>query len=109
MLFQLFFFFYQKPPYDVRISDWSSDVCSSDLRVADSVCREILRSELRPAGASRNEDGTDTEARARPVGCDAGRYPERGQGTAGSDRIRGCSTEIGRTTCWERGGQDGAV
>src|SRR3546814_6473662 len=36
-----------------------------------------------------------TQKRARPVGCDAGRYPERGQGTAGSDRIRGCSTEAG--------------
>src|SRR3546814_20023982 len=27
----LFFLFKQKPAYDVRISDWSSDVCSSDL------------------------------------------------------------------------------
>src|SRR3546814_10090842 len=27
----LFFFFKQKPAYDMRISDWSSDVCSSDL------------------------------------------------------------------------------
>src|SRR3546814_1274667 len=26
-----FFFFKQKSAYDVRISDWSSDVCSSDL------------------------------------------------------------------------------
>src|SRR3546814_7433414 len=26
-----FFFFNQKTAYDVRISDWSSDVCSSDL------------------------------------------------------------------------------
>src|SRR3546814_9257160 len=26
------FFFKQKPAYDMRISDWSSDVCSSDLR-----------------------------------------------------------------------------
>src|SRR3546814_10173837 len=25
------FFFKQKPAYDMRISDWSSDVCSSDL------------------------------------------------------------------------------
>src|SRR3546814_5899858 len=25
------FFFNQKPAYDMRISDWSSDVCSSDL------------------------------------------------------------------------------
>src|SRR3546814_4925827 len=29
-----FFFFKQKTAYEVRISDWSSDVCSSDLRWA---------------------------------------------------------------------------
>src|SRR3546814_9047043 len=27
----MFFFFKQKTGYDMRISDWSSDVCSSDL------------------------------------------------------------------------------
>src|SRR3546814_9778890 len=29
-----FFFFKQKTAYEMRISDWSSDVCSSDLRQA---------------------------------------------------------------------------
>src|SRR3546814_10374855 len=29
----MFFFFKQKTAYEMRISDWSSDVCSSDLRV----------------------------------------------------------------------------
>src|SRR3546814_6755938 len=29
----LFFFFKQKTAYEMRISDWSSDVCSSDLWV----------------------------------------------------------------------------
>src|SRR3546814_18175476 len=29
----MFFFFKQKTAYEVRISDWSSDVCSSDLEV----------------------------------------------------------------------------
>src|SRR3546814_2963092 len=29
----LFFFFKQKTAYEMRISDWSSDVCSSDLIV----------------------------------------------------------------------------
>src|SRR3546814_7967599 len=28
-----FFFFKQKTAYEMRISDWSSDVCSSDLTV----------------------------------------------------------------------------
>src|SRR3546814_4210812 len=30
-MFFLFFFFKQKTAYEMRISDWSSDVCSSDL------------------------------------------------------------------------------
>src|SRR3546814_12770815 len=29
----VFFFFKQKTAYEMRISDWSSDVCSSDLPV----------------------------------------------------------------------------
>src|SRR3546814_7044361 len=29
----LFFFFKQKTAYEMRISDWSSDVCSSDLKI----------------------------------------------------------------------------
>src|SRR3546814_4305166 len=31
ILFLVFFFFKQKTAYEMRISDWSSDVCSSDL------------------------------------------------------------------------------
>src|SRR3546814_11119886 len=31
-----FFFFKQKTAYEMRISDWSSDVCSSDLIVAST-------------------------------------------------------------------------
>src|SRR3546814_7175453 len=30
-VFKFVFFFKQKTAYEVRISDWSSDVCSSDL------------------------------------------------------------------------------
>src|SRR3546814_3202939 len=30
-MFLFFFFFKQKTAYEMRISDWSSDVCSSDL------------------------------------------------------------------------------
>src|SRR3546814_6372075 len=32
----LFFFFKQKTAYEMRISDWSSDVCSSDLLAEDA-------------------------------------------------------------------------
>src|SRR3546814_9295105 len=35
LLFVLFFFFKQKTAYEMRISDWSSDVCSSDLMWID--------------------------------------------------------------------------
>src|SRR3546814_8507898 len=31
LLIVVFFFFKQKTAYEMRISDWSSDVCSSDL------------------------------------------------------------------------------
>src|SRR3546814_4489908 len=31
--FIFFFFFKQKTAYEMRISDWSSDVCSSDLLI----------------------------------------------------------------------------
>src|SRR3546814_1790422 len=30
-MYVVFFFFKQKTAYEMRISDWSSDVCSSDL------------------------------------------------------------------------------
>src|SRR3546814_8857546 len=33
MSYMLVFFFKQKTAYEMRISDWSSDVCSSDLIV----------------------------------------------------------------------------
>src|SRR3546814_7682410 len=36
----LFFFFKQKTAYEMRISDWSSDVCSSDLFADDTGFQE---------------------------------------------------------------------
>src|SRR3546814_3904402 len=42
-MFILFFFFKQKTAYEMRISDWSSDVCSSDLRSTNIRCRTIWR------------------------------------------------------------------
>src|SRR3546814_13813681 len=33
-MYVVFFFFKQKTAYEMRISDWSSDVCSSDLSFA---------------------------------------------------------------------------
>src|SRR3546814_2905600 len=41
-----FFFFKQKTAYDVRISDWSSDVCSSDLLSGGESQRIRLASQI---------------------------------------------------------------
>src|SRR3546814_2161721 len=39
----IFFFFKQKTAYEMRISDWSSDVCSSDLiAAAEALDREDM-------------------------------------------------------------------
>src|SRR3546814_5325630 len=35
-----FFFFKQKTAYEMRISDWSSDVCSSDLSSFPLACQQ---------------------------------------------------------------------
>src|SRR3546814_7976498 len=37
------FFFKQKTAYEMRISDWSSDVCSSDLAIDDAAAIAIER------------------------------------------------------------------
>src|SRR3546814_9842318 len=51
----VFFFFKQKTAYEMRISDWSSDVCSSDLRqrpalqqVDDGQRDQLLGKVIRP-------------------------------------------------------------
>src|SRR3546814_1665383 len=95
-----FFFFKQKTAYEMRISDWSSDVCSADLlRWAmlspgascafhpiseDQACRSC-RCAKRGGGAPDNRPGP---ARAVPV-VEAARVA-RGAG------------EIGRASCRER-------
>src|SRR3546814_7233198 len=59
----IFFFFKQKTAYELRISDWSSDVCSSDLIVcparlnrADSRDRAV---ELHVGAATRENQQTN--------------------------------------------------
>src|SRR3546814_6395438 len=82
--FDLFFFFKQKTAYEMRISDWSSDVCSSDL-VAGGLDR--------PSGG-----------RAAPSLLRGGRHRRRGrrserEGRAGARRA--ADREIGRASCRE--------
>src|SRR3546814_4524493 len=45
-----FFFFKQKTAYEIRISVWSSDVCSSDLRLGATMIRELEKAE--PSGGA---------------------------------------------------------
>src|SRR3546814_20094394 len=47
----LFFFFKQKAAYEMRISDWSSDVCSSDLCSAISRALALARTPKPMIGA----------------------------------------------------------
>src|SRR3546814_916808 len=67
-----FFFFKQKTAYDVRISDWSSDVCSSDL----------IRRPARP---------TSTGATARTPSCCARTSPRTARPTGSGSAGRPCS------------------
>src|SRR3546814_6247638 len=71
-----FFFFKQKTAYEMRISDWSSDVCSSDLCAECWSCRRHRRGRWWP-GVAR-------------VGRAPGRWPRsRPRTTGGTRRPRG--------------------
>src|SRR3546814_7539379 len=51
------FFFKQKTAYEMRISDWSSDVCSSDLAEAGFGGVEVARDRAGFAAIVRNAEG----------------------------------------------------
>src|SRR3546814_6271144 len=53
----VFFFFKQKTAYEMRISDWSSDVCSSDLPVTEEVLSNPPRGEWVNWRQSRGASG----------------------------------------------------
>src|SRR3546814_17853833 len=68
-----FFFFKQKTAYEMRISDWSSDVCSSDLFPVDDAVDEIDRVLV---GRKRHQDtaiARGVAARADEFGLEADR------------------------------------
>src|SRR3546814_9190117 len=60
VLVLVFFFFKQKTAYEMRISDWSSDVCSSDLKTTHA-CRTSF-GRLIAARATRKNRVVDDEA-----------------------------------------------
>src|SRR3546814_7946230 len=100
VLFSVFFFFFkQKTAYEMRISDWSSDVCSSDLiflerkgpRVAEPA-REHGRRRLMPR-------------RGEQIGGRAGAAVEEFIAAADREIGVGAVEGIGRASCRERGCQ----
>src|SRR3546814_9858107 len=60
LCFFLFFFFKQKTAYEMRISDWSSDVCSSDLSA-----RSASNRRCRPPPGARGGPDRDRRPRRR--------------------------------------------
>src|SRR3546814_7978665 len=60
----VFFFFKQKTAYEMRISDWSSDVCSSDLTGCKPVGFGLRRFESYPLHHPLRTDGADVGRRA---------------------------------------------
>src|SRR3546814_4064144 len=50
LLISLFFFFKQKTAYEMRISDWSSDVCYSDLTGNSALLHEPWTVQTRSKG-----------------------------------------------------------
>src|SRR3546814_1603410 len=89
----LFFFFKQKTAYEMRISDWSSDVCSSDLVTYAQSNRETIQGLI-------GLRGNITPA----ISWDA--YYQHGQSKE-SIVVKGDGTrsEIGRASCRESGCQ----
>src|SRR3546814_15740823 len=71
MLSVYVFFFKQKTAYDMRISDWSSDVCSSDLRSKHAISNRHHQSGLPDGHAMRtNEESRQPCAHAIDAGGD---------------------------------------
>src|SRR3546814_6915487 len=62
-VYVFFFFFKQKTAYEMRISDWSSDVCSSDLAnraVGHNIARCALRAD-KDHSASKHSLGSKSK------------------------------------------------
>src|SRR3546814_3375803 len=68
----LFFFFKQKTAYEMRMSDWSSDVCSSDLLVR---CTGGKRGPA--AAAVAPQEGDRGYAGEQGAGCGVGNLARR--------------------------------
>src|SRR3546814_6373899 len=91
----LFFFFKQKTAYEMRISDWSSDVCSSDLDRAG----QLLFAPYRQRRTERRPNWE--EVLTEELAIHAGFLFLRRQSPL-LNRFRDQLREIGRASCRER-------
>src|SRR3546814_6824206 len=89
--FSFFFFFKQKTAYDVRISDWSSDVCSSDLISDASVLADGGNIDIRGRAAGDPDPAGDTAA----IGVRLGNTAEVGNALTATTRLAGESVDSG--------------
>src|SRR3546814_10696312 len=65
----IFFFCKQKTAYERRISDWSSDVCSSDLDIEGG--RELDIPDVIAAQADMHQPRNDVRLACTPIKCHA--------------------------------------
>src|SRR3546814_5600023 len=76
----MFFFFKQKTAYEMRISDWSSDVCSSDLQML--AIRPVADDEIVQIGVAQQQLGQGfqraVDALARDQAADTEQHPLAG-------------------------------
>src|SRR3546814_17632762 len=72
-----FFFFKQKTAYEMRISDWSSDVCSSDLEALAAYAEEIALARGGDARLDRAAGTLIDRLQAAPIESDARAIAER--------------------------------
>src|SRR3546814_17355587 len=105
MFYSVFFFFKQKTAYDMRISDWSSDVCSSDLHERQAGLEEIQASKCRELVEHHQQlvfaagcPGT-VELLGEPAPDLIEDQPHQRFGSAA---VRWRDHEIGRASCRER-------
>src|SRR3546814_6093214 len=101
----LFFFFKQKTAYEMRISDWSSDVCSSDLGAAEPVGVGDLADAVDLADARQQRHRQGLDERQPRLGLQPLRAVRAltGLGEAGAHAVEQAEQqEIGRASCRER-------
>src|SRR3546814_7139709 len=85
----MFFFFKQKTAYEMRISDWSSDVCSSDLSLRwQGAERFELRARIGQALGHAVDRVVVDDPLARPIAVLCLGLPPRRQ--CGGNGLRAC-------------------